>query len=260
MRGSLPDPNEYRTWQQYAQELTDYLKAERNQSFENPLPQAVTLAHAITRPPAGGPTPGLLRTTTPRATVDGVLVYDPDLGSVMVSIGGLWHPLVDAAWGGMRRIPGTTVAGPDITSTWQTLTQYDEYSPVPFLTSMDHVAGAFALSTTGVYSIDLLATFDHNNSGQARAVDFRFWNAALGISSDVYVAHTASSSTLSPIAISTLLEVNPQGLNSWWVVQIRSDAASADYTSVVWSVQNLTVSRQAPTAGVPSGTVYGPFP
>lgn len=78
-QGLPPNPNAYRSLEEWARQFYDYYLAETRVSEENdPLP--VLLAHQ---------TPNQLY----RATVDGVLMYDPATGHPVVSKNGEWVKL-----------------------------------------------------------------------------------------------------------------------------------------------------------------------
>lgn len=75
--GLPPDPTAYQNWREYARALLDF-QIDQQQGDVAVRPQAVLLRHVDT---SG---------TAARATVDGLLVFDPVLGQIMVSIGGAW--------------------------------------------------------------------------------------------------------------------------------------------------------------------------
>ena len=75
----IPKPADYRTWQQWADALRALLQFDdRLDARNNPLP--VLLPHKLSD-------------IDNRAAADGVLMYDPILGSVVVSQNGVWVPM-----------------------------------------------------------------------------------------------------------------------------------------------------------------------
>jgi hypothetical protein len=79
-----PPPSSYADWKQWATQLTLYL-AKSSDIKEPTNPQPIQLAHKLA---ATASNLGL-----ERATTDGLMLYDPALGRVVISVGGVWKSL-----------------------------------------------------------------------------------------------------------------------------------------------------------------------
>lgn len=73
MRELPPYPRD--DWRAWAMQMVEYLQNQDIESFEV-SPQSVLFAHKL---------------ADERAVTDGVVMYDPALGKLVVSIGGVWE-------------------------------------------------------------------------------------------------------------------------------------------------------------------------
>jgi hypothetical protein len=79
-----PPPQSFSDWKAWAVALGNYLA--KSSSINEPTnPQPIQLAHRLNT--AAG------NLGLERATTDGLLMYDPALGRVVVSVGGIWKSL-----------------------------------------------------------------------------------------------------------------------------------------------------------------------
>lgn len=225
--GRAPDPQRFRSWQEYAVALSAYV-ADQAKVREGVQPEPIQLVHIDT-------TGQLARVVT-----DGLMVYDPVRRGVMVSIDGEWLPLyAGIAYGGMRSVAGN-VPGANITTAWQKLTAYGEQLPTLDMI-FDHVTDTFAFERPGLYQVNQQISFMHNNTGQARELDFRVRNTVTGATTrGVRIATAAGSRTTSYTQAVQVL-IDDAALGQTFITEIS--APIGDYTTVEYVGLSIQAAR-----------------
>ena len=228
-----PDPPaSARDWHAFAEDLRRWLDA-LPQELQSLRPQPIQLPHVdVTGAGLGG---------LPRATEDGILAYDPEFESVMVSTNGSWRALVSAAYGGMAK-DDAPAAGADLTTTWIPIDQFSALTVPNEHVIFDPVANTFSFDTTGVYQVNYILALEHNSSGATRSVDFRMYNVTDAVAGRPLREVLGSGITSTTFTGGFLADIYDTDVGDVFRLEISSQVG-ANVTSVMWSTQNVSAAR-----------------
>jgi hypothetical protein len=248
-------------WKKWARDLVYHLHKADDPAGQANVPRPVQLSHSI-----GDGNVGLERVTT-----DGILMYEPIEGMLMISVGGEWQYIFDgdtvaslfsiAAYGQMSS--DTPTAGNDpipLAGLWENVTVSDTLAPFNRGITFTLGAGAldpdiFVFDYAGIYQITVSGTLEHDQfPSDSRNFSVRVTNLSAGGSTPPVTTTIARNAGTTSFSLTALTEITALQIGDQFTLQIGN--ADNAITGVVWDRANIILNAvsewQGPDIGSPT--------
>jgi hypothetical protein len=204
-----------------------------------------------------------------RAVTDGILMYEPIEGMMIISVDDSWEYIFDAdttaslfvvaAYGQMAAITPTAANDPmPLTGLWENVTVFD--SIASFNRAVTFTLGALAgdddtfnFDYAGVYRMTISGTLEHNLfPSDSREFSVRLFNVTTATGSAAVATSTISRNAgTTSFDLTFLIEIVEAQIGDLFVMQIGN--APIAITGVVWDRAVIALNMVSEWKGAPIG-------
>ncbi len=226
-------------WKEWANRLGKHLRGDEDTGGKFNTPRPVLLSHS---------TSAVSNIGIERAFIDGVLLFDPDIGMILVSSNGKWEPIFTAsqvaalfsvaAYGAMF-LSAPPTAGFDIDATFQKITFFTDLRFANRGVTLDPIDDTFVFEYEGVYRISINLTFTYDDLNQGRITNFNIRNETLSTTGNLTPIGIARNVGVTNFNASFLVSIQLSNIGDVFSVEIGGED---DVFNVSWEACAIDIN------------------